>query len=64
MGRRPGRLAQHQAAFDITDGLGRLPRALERNAYCVNRAFVLESIEFARPARVIRRETPSIGLSL
>ena len=28
-----GRLAQHQAAFDITDGLGRRPRLLDHNAY-------------------------------
>jgi hypothetical protein len=39
-----GRLAQHQAVFDITDGLGRPPRALERNAYTESRADVENQI--------------------
>ena len=39
-----GRLAQHQAAFDITDGLGRLPKALERNAYIASREDVQDLI--------------------
>jgi hypothetical protein len=33
-----GRLAQHQAAFDITDGLGRRPSFLDRSAYAESRA--------------------------
>jgi len=59
-----GRLAQHQAAFSISDGLGRGPRLLERNAYTESRVFVEESIGVARPTRFVERETPSIGLSL
>ena len=43
-GAAAGRLAQHQAAFDITDGLGRLPKALERNAYIASREDVQDLI--------------------
>ena len=59
-----GRLAQYQAAFDITDGLGPRPRFLDSNAYTENRAFVEQSIEHVRPPRVIERQGPSLGLSM
>ncbi len=60
-----GRLAQHQAAFDITDGLGRLPGALERNAYNESRADVEElTLPLVRPipARSLRIESRQIEL--
>ena len=59
-----GRLAQHQAAFNITDGLGPRPSYLEQSVYTESRAFVEEAIELIRPTRIIEREVPSIGLSL
>ena len=57
-----GRLAQHQAAFDITDGLGPRPSYLDRNAYTESRAAVEESIELIRPPRIIERDVPSIEI--
>ena len=59
-----GRLAQHQAAFDITDGLGRLPRALERNAYALSRGAVDQTLDPLGAETQAKREVPSIGLSL
>ena len=57
-----GLLARHQAAFDFTDGLGRLPRTLERNAYIESWAYVAERLEFLSVPAVIEREVSSIGL--
>ena len=60
-----GRLAQHQAAFEITDGVGRLPRALERNAYIESRADVQDLIlplVQPPPARRLRIESGGIEL--
>jgi len=59
-----GRLAQHQAAFDITDGLGRRPRFLEYSAYIKSRADVEERVADVRPPRAIEREGPSLDLSM
>jgi hypothetical protein len=57
-----GRLAQHQAAFDIAEGLGRRPSYLDRSAYAESRAVVEELVEPLRPQRVIEREVPSIEI--
>jgi len=60
-----GRLAQHHAAFDIIDGLGRLPRALERNAYIASREDVEDLISrlvHPTPARTLRIESSGIEL--
>ena len=59
-----GRLAQHQATFDIADGLGRLPRALERNAYTLSRGAVDQTLDPLGAETQAKREVPSIGLSL
>ncbi len=60
-----GRFAQHRAAFEITDGVGRLPRALERNAYTESRADVEELIlplVQPMPARSLGVGSPGIEL--
>ncbi len=57
-----GRLAQHQAAFDITDGLGRRPSYLDRSAYADSHAVVEQLFEPVRPQRAIEREVPSLGI--
>ena len=59
-----GRLAQHQAAFDIADGLGTRAHTLARSAYTESRTNVEENIRFVRPARVVNREIPALGLSI
>lgn len=60
-----GELAQHQAAFNITDGLGPIPRFLDNTAYKWNREMVESRMELLRPAgRVVEREVPGIELSL
>ncbi len=60
-----GRLAQHQAAFDITDGLGRLPKALERNAYIASREDVDDLISaLAQPTVGRRMQIESQGIEL
>ncbi len=59
-----GRLAQHQAAFDVTDGLGPRTRFLGSNAYTQSRAAVDESLEACAPETRIERDVPSISLSL
>jgi len=60
-----GRLAQHQTTYDITDGVGRLPRALERNAYTESRADVevlISQLARLTPARGLRTESRGIEL--
>ena len=60
-----GRLAQHQATFDITDGLGRLPRALERNAYIASREdveFLISPLVQPTPGRRLHIESQGIEL--
>ena len=60
-----GRLAQHQAAFDITDGLGRRPNYNDHNAYAQSHADVddlVRSLRPIRPTRVIERDVPSIEI--
>ncbi len=57
-----GRLAQHQAAFDITDGLGRRPGYFDRSAYAESHAKVDELLQPLRPTRVIECEVPSIEI--
>ncbi|HAM21429.1 MAG TPA: hypothetical protein DCQ04_04000, partial [Actinobacteria bacterium] len=60
-----GRLAQHQAAFDISDGLGRRPRVLDRNAYSESRAEIadlLSALPQPAPARRMQIEVPGIEL--
>ena len=60
-----GRLAQHQAAFDITDGLGRRPRALERNAYIASREDVEDLISpLVQPTPGRRMQIESRGIEL
>ena len=59
-----GRLAQHQAAFDLTDGLGHCPQFLDKSAYTESRAAIEDSIESVCPTRVIERPVPSIDLSM
>jgi len=59
-----GRLAQHQAAFDITDGLGRRPSVREYSAYFMSRVDVEERVADVRPPRAIEREGPSLDLSM
>jgi conjugative relaxase-like TrwC/TraI family protein len=59
-----GRLAQHQAAFDIDDGFGRQPDYLDDNAFSRSRAGVIEiSDPFLRlvTARGIDRSVPELG---
>ena len=57
-----GRLSQHQAAFDITDGLGRRPGYVDRSAYAESHANVDELVRPLRPTRVLAREVPSIEI--
>ena len=60
-----GRLAQHQAAFNITDGLGRRPKALERNAYVASREDVKGLIPPAdQPTVGQRLQIESRGIEL
>ena len=60
-----GKLAQHQAAFSITDGLGPTPRFLDNSAYTWSHEMVENRMEHLRPAaRVLEREVPGIELSL
>ena len=60
-----GRLAQHQAAFNITDGLGRLPRALERNAYIASREDVEDLFSpLLQPTPGRRMQIESRGIEL
>ncbi len=59
-----GRLAQHQAAFDIDDGFGRQPGYLDDSAYCQSRASAIEIADpFIRPVapRRIERSVPELG---
>jgi hypothetical protein len=58
-----GRLAQHQAAFDIDDGFGRRPSYLDDNAYSRSRESVIEIADpFIRPVapRAIERSVPEL----
>ena len=57
-----GRLAQHQAAFEIAGGLGRRPGYFDRSAYAESHAAVDELLQPLRPTRVIEREAPSIEI--
>ena len=57
-----GRLAQHQAAFDIAEGLGRRPSYLDRSAYADSHAIVEQLVQPMCPQRVIEREVPSIEI--
>lgn len=57
-----GRLAQHQAAFDIADGIGRRPSYLDRSAYADSHAVVEQLFEPVRPQRVIERKVPSLEI--
>ena len=59
-----GRLAQHQAAFDIGDGFGPRPGHLDDNAYSQSRANAIEMADpFLRPVapRGIERSVPELG---
>jgi conjugative relaxase-like TrwC/TraI family protein len=59
-----GRLAQHQAAFDIADGFGRQPGYLDDNVYSRSHASVIEIADpFVRsvPPRSIDRSVPELG---
>jgi len=60
-----GRLAQHQAAFDIPDGPVRLSRALERNAYIASREDVENLISsLVQPTVGRRMQIESQGIEL
>jgi hypothetical protein len=62
--RAAGRLAQHQAAFDIDDGFGPRPGYLDDGAYCQSHATVIEMadplIRSVAP-RGIDRSVPELG---
>ena len=59
-----GRLAQHQTAFDITDGLGPQPRWIDNTAYTQNHHELDELVSTLRPVpqRTIKIELPGIEL--
>jgi hypothetical protein len=57
-----GRLAQHQAAFEIAAGLGSRPGYFDRSAYAESHAGVDELLQPLRPTRVIEREVPSMEI--
>ena len=59
-----GRLTQHQAAFDITDGLGPHPRWDRNNAYTRSREALTEAIAVVRPAPTHRIEIELPGIEL
>jgi conjugative relaxase-like TrwC/TraI family protein len=59
-----GRVHQHQAAFDIQDGIGDWPGRYDRSAYGVSYEAVEDSIWKLRPQRpTIEVARPEIGLS-
>jgi hypothetical protein len=59
-----GRLAQHQAAFDLTDGLGRRPGVLDRSAFIESRANVEDLIPLRQPTRTGRIEIEVPGIEM
>ncbi len=59
-----GRLAQHQAAFNIADGIGPHPRWDRDNAYKHSHRAVAASISATRPAPVRRIEIERPGIAL
>ena len=59
-----GRLHQHQAAFDIRDGIGDWPGRLDRSAFAASYDLVDEAIHRLRPARAMEPDVPDLGLSL
>ena len=59
-----GRLAQHQAAFDLDDGFGLQPGYLDDNVYSRSRASVIELADpFIRPVapRGVERPVPELS---
>jgi len=59
-----GRVQQHQAAFDIQDGIGEWPDRHDRSAYGVSYEAVDEAIWKLRPQRpTMEVARPEIGLS-
>ncbi len=62
--RAAGTLSQHQAAFDLAEGVGPSPRYDEHPAYCESYLAVMTCVQ--RPERVLERsrEMPDLGLSL
>jgi hypothetical protein len=59
-----GRVHQHQAAFDIRDGIGDWPGRYDRSAYGVSYEAVDDAIARLRPTPVVAREVPDIELGL
>jgi len=59
-----GRLAQHQAAFDLASGLGPHPRWDRNNAYTRSRKALTEAIAVVRPAPTHRIEIELPGIEL
>ena len=57
-----GRLAQHQAAFDIAEGLGRRASYLDCGVYAESRSGVEDVLQLVRPTRAIERQVPSIEI--
>ena len=57
-----GRLAQHQAAYNITTGLGPRPNYLDHNPYTQSHASIDELLQPLRPQRRIERDVPSIEI--
>ena len=59
-----GRLAQHQAAFNIAQGIGALPRWDRDSAYKRSHQALAETIAPTRPARARRIEIEQVGIEL
>ena len=63
--RAAGDLAQHQAAFDVVDGVGPQPQYRHRSAYADSHARVAELVRTSeRPGIDLSVELPDLGLSL
>ena len=63
--RAAGDLAQHQAAFDVLDGVGPQPQYQHRSAYADSHARVTELLPPSeRPSFDLSVEPPDLGLSL
>jgi len=59
-----GRLAQHQAAFYLADGIGRHPDSMDNTAYAESQARIEVWLSSLRPTGNLERKIPSRGLSL
>ena len=62
--RAAGRLHQHQAAFEIEDGLGHRPGHLDRSAFAMSYDTVDEAIDWLHGPRPTERARPGIELEM